>query len=50
MKKFEYFYCVIDSVDLENFLNNRGEEGWELVSTDRALLLISLFFKREKTS
>lgn len=53
MKKFEYLTCVVDYRDLDEFLNERGPEGWELVSSNQTLppgSYYRLIFKREKTA
>ena len=60
MKKFEYKIEQIQSdhfgIDkVENFLNIKGEEGWELVyyrvnnSTEIGQSFKTFFFKREKS-
>lgn len=32
MKRFEYLACMVDYRDIDEFLNDRGSEGWELVN------------------
>lgn len=52
MKKFEYLTHVVNYMDLIKFLNVKGSEGWELVSSNEIPPLggsyYRLIFKREK--
>lgn len=62
MKKFEYKVAVyresmlgslflggskVDPVKFSEFLNRNGEEGWEVVSMEREIRRMLLFFSRE---
>jgi hypothetical protein len=55
MKKFEYKVVDIDTVKVseEEFINEMGSKGWELIQIhneplDKSpLILVKLYFKRE---
>lgn len=47
MKRFKYLINSVDSLDLEDFLEKRGKEGWELVALYHSSVYIRLIFKKE---